>query len=64
MYIEFRFGPRDGIRRFLPLGRHSDTILLHVDGVDYLYRQTERYNEDGYRIYQFVAIVSDLVGAA
>lgn len=64
MHIEFRFGPKDGTRRFLPLGKHSDTILVESQGVDYLYRKTERYSDNGYCIYQFVCIANDLVGAA
>ena len=63
MYIEFRFGPKDGTRRFLPLGKHTETIIVESENIDYLYRKTNRLSDNGYRIYQFICIIRDLVRA-
>lgn len=64
MNIEFRHGPHDGERRFLPLGKISDTILISFHGgKDYLYKRTERVSADGHIIYQCLGIVSELQAA-
>lgn len=65
MNIEFRHGPKDGERKFLPLGRASETIIVtdHA-GIDYLYKLTTRYTDDGCYIYQCLGIVSELIGCA
>jgi len=52
--IEFRHGPKDGERKFLPLGRNSETILVEINGKDHLYRKTNRLTADGATIYQCV----------
>lgn len=54
MKVEFRHGPKDGERKFLPLGRNSETIIVVINGKDHLYRKTERLTADGLVIYQCV----------
>lgn len=63
MKIEFKHGPKDGERKFLPMGRHSETILVDMNGKDYLYRKTERVTVDGLIIYQCVVAVAELAAA-
>ncbi len=63
MKVEFRHGPKDGERKFLPLGRNSETILVEVNGKDHLYRKTERMTADGSTIYQCVGQVGELAVA-
>jgi hypothetical protein len=60
MVIEFKHGPKDGERKFLPLGRASDTILVECNGQDHLYRKTERASRDGLAvIYQFISVTNE-----
>lgn len=60
MEIEFRFGPKDGKRKFLPLGRSSDTIIIEYRKNDYLYRRTSRIAISGAVIYQFVSLLESV----
>ncbi len=63
MKIEFKHGPKDGLRRFLPVGKATDTIIVEVNGVDYLYRRTTRLTTEGYILYQCLGVVSELTAA-
>ena len=58
MYIEFRHGPKDGEKKFLPLGKASDTIIVEIDKKDFLYRKTTRYTNSGHIIYQCVCLLA------
>lgn len=57
MYIEFRHGPKDGEKKFLPLGKACDTIIVVIDKVDFLYRKTPRYTQEGHIVYQCVSLL-------
>jgi hypothetical protein len=61
MNVEFRFGPKDGKKKFLPFGRSSETILVEFRGNDYIYRKTKRRNEQGMIIYQFIGLAQEVV---
>lgn len=50
--IEFRFGPADGRKKLLIF--ESESIILEIEGRDYLYRKTPRCNADGEVIYQYI----------
>ena len=68
MDIEFRHGPKDGERRFLPLGQLSQTILVTIErsnnvSIDYLYKRTDRVTYDGYTVYQCLGRTSELLAA-
>jgi len=63
MNIEFKHGPKDGKRRFLPLGKLSETIIVEINGRDHLYRRTDRTTLKGCIIYQYLGLVSELVAA-
>lgn len=57
MVAEFRHGPKDGEKIFLPIGKGSETILVDIEGKVYLYRKTERLTKDGSTLYQCVGPV-------
>ena len=64
MHIEFRHGPKDGLKRFIPLGQLSDTILVDINNIDYCYQRTARIVVDCFHrehiVYQCLGIVSEL----
>ncbi len=65
MDIEFRHGPKDGDRKFLPLGKMPETMIICCDGgADWLYRKTERKAQDGTQIYQCLGQVKELSATA
>ena len=59
MHIEFRHGPKDGERRFLPFGKVSETIIVELGDIEYLYKATTRRTRDNICvIYQCLGILS------
>ncbi len=63
MNVEFRHGPKDGMRKFLPVGKLSDTILIEIAGKDYLYKKTSRTTRDGFVVYQCLGTLAELSAA-
>jgi hypothetical protein len=62
MVAEFKHGPLDGKRRFFPLGKSSDTILVIHNDRDHLYRKTPRITIDKKaQIYQFIGEVKETI---